>query len=104
MARRQRRQKIDLFLVVMILILLSILVAAVYIFITRHDDAFELKESLYDLSGECSLSLCDCQCYLTDHLPEVREGKICGNDCFGRLGIEGCRLVNDTCVREFKER
>lgn len=77
---------------VIAIVLLSILV------LDKSD--FELtdaQDDLYDLSGECSLSLCDCKCYKTSELPEVIQGKICGNDCYERMSIQGCELVNNTC-------
>ena len=80
----------------------AIFIVFSYSYLTRHDDAFAIRTELYDLSGECSLSLCDCQCYKTDKLPELVEGKICGNDCFGLLGIDGCELINDSCVVSYK--
>lgn len=55
------------------------------------------EKDMYDLSGECSLSLCDCRCYLTEELPEVKESKICGNDCYSMMGIKGCELVGGEC-------
>jgi hypothetical protein len=95
--------RIDPLYVFIGLVFSVILVASMYFYSTRHDDAFEIKTQLYDLSGACSLSLCDCRCYLTEELPEIIETKVCGNDCYGRLGIDGCILVNDSCQLVLKK-
>ncbi|MFP4656440.1 MAG: hypothetical protein ACLFNK_02575 [Candidatus Woesearchaeota archaeon] len=78
------------------LLLLIIIVPILY---TLIFSPVELSGSsdMYELSGRCSLSLCDCRCYFTEELPEVTNSKICGNDCYGMMDIKGCELVNDTC-------
>lgn len=100
----QKRKHFDPLYLFVGLIFLSLFVASIYFFVTRNNDAFELKTQPYDLSGKCSLSLCDCRCYPTEELPEIRDTKICGNDCFGRLGIKGCIMTNNTCELVLKQK
>ena len=76
----------------------------IFSYTQRHSDAISIRPDLYDdLSDECSLSLCDCRCYVTEEMPEVAEGKMCGNDCYGMLGIERCEMINDTCTPVYQE-
>lgn len=82
-------------------IFLSLVVVSI-LFINDYYSAFELKTQLYDLSGTCSLSLCDCKCYPTQSLPEIRENKVCGNDCYGILGIEGCVEEKGSCLINYR--
>ncbi len=82
----------------------AISVFLIFSYTQRHSDAVAIRPDLYDdLSQECSLSLCDCRCYVTEEMPEIAEGKICGNDCYGMLGIERCEMINDTCTPVYQE-
>jgi len=48
---------------------------------------------------ECRLSLCDCACYPAGMTPEeLQPGKVCGINCLGLYGIEGCRVEADSCA------
>ena len=100
--KKPKKHKFNPIILLFFLIFASIGLILIYSYITRHNDAFEIRTDLYDLSSECSLSLCDCNCYPTKFLPEIVEGKICGNDCFGFMGIVGCQKMNDSCVIEYK--
>jgi len=53
--------------------------------------------------GECSLSLCDCKCYLKGETPEEKTGKICGINCLGEFNVSGCEYRNGKCVEIYKE-
>ena len=99
---QSKEHKFGPMILLFLLIFTSIGMILGYSYITRHSDAFEIRTDLYDLSSECSLSLCDCNCHLTEFLPEIVEGKICGNDCFGFMGIIGCEKINDRWVIGYK--
>jgi hypothetical protein len=88
----------DPFVVIFLILFICILIIAGILFFMRHSDAMILITPQYDVSSECSLSLCDCSCYHTELMPEVLEQKLCANDCRGLYGIESCRLVNETCI------
>ncbi len=110
MAKKERKNqknskkiKFDSIYLLVILTVTIFTILFVYSYIIRHNDAFEIKTELYDLSEECSLSLCDCKCYPSEELPEIVERKICGNDCYGLLGIQGCSMINGTCKVEYKQ-
>ncbi len=78
------------------ILMLSLLVPITYTLVFSEIELLGERD-LYDLSGECSLSLCDCECYPTQEMPEVTEGKICGNDCYSMFDIEGCELTEEGC-------
>ena len=81
---------------ILTLVLIFILIPLLYNFIF-YPQQLSGDSDLYDLSGECSLSLCDCKCYFTNELPEVVNSKICGNKCYEVLDIKGCTLINNSC-------
>ena len=92
-------------IIYLLFIILAILIslALIYSYTIRHNDAFELRTDLYELSEECSLSLCDCNCYITNELPEIIHGKICGNDCRGIMNIDDCKMIDNKCTIVYKE-
>ncbi|MDD5112317.1 MAG: DUF333 domain-containing protein [Candidatus Altiarchaeota archaeon] len=47
---------------------------------------------------ECTLSLCDCKCHVSGTAPEEKTGQLCGINCFGEYGVEGCELKDGSCV------
>ena len=47
---------------------------------------------------ECSLSLCDCKCYLKGETPEELTGKLCGINCLGEYGVTGCEFKDGKCI------
>lgn len=55
---------------------------------------------------ECFLSLCDCKCYFDGFQPEVAEGgepRLCGINCLGEFGVEGCEYKEGKgCVEVMK--
>ncbi|RLI91476.1 MAG: hypothetical protein DRO90_02335 [Candidatus Altiarchaeales archaeon] len=54
--------------------------------------------------GECSLSLCDCKCYLRGETPEEKSGKTCELDCLSKYNISGCKYVSGRCVPVYANR
>lgn len=95
-------EKPDFLVFLFFFIFVLILLIAGILFTLRHSNAMVLINPTYDVSSECSLSLCDCTCYRTEELPEVLEQKVCANDCRGLFGIESCNLINETCIPELK--
>jgi eight-cysteine-cluster-containing protein len=53
--------------------------------------------------GECSLSLCDCKCYLKGETPEEKTGELCGINCLSEFNVSGCEYRNGKCVEIYKE-
>lgn len=51
----------------------------------------------------CSLSLCDCKCYLKGETPEEKTGRLCGINCMGEYGITGCEYKDGSCEEIFLE-
>lgn len=47
---------------------------------------------------ECTLSLCDCKCHPKGETREETDGVLCGINCLGEYGIEGCGLKNGECT------
>lgn len=53
--------------------------------------------------GECTLSSCDCKCYLKGESPEEKTGKLCGINCLGEFNVSGCEYRNGRCVGLYRE-
>jgi eight-cysteine-cluster-containing protein len=53
--------------------------------------------------GECSLSMCDCKCYLKSETPEEKTGKLCGINCLSEFNVTGCEYRNGKCVEIYEE-
>ena len=54
--------------------------------------------------GECSLSLCDCKCYLKGETPEELENKLCGVNCLEEYNVGGCKYVAGKCIPVYAEK
>jgi len=47
---------------------------------------------------ECTLSLCDCKCHPKGTTIEETTGRLCGINCKGEYGVEGCELRDGSCA------
>ncbi|MEA3254419.1 MAG: hypothetical protein U9Q22_01125 [Candidatus Altiarchaeota archaeon] len=53
---------------------------------------------------ECSLSLCDCKCYLKGEAPEESSKKLCGINCLDEYGVTGCEYREGDCVEIYVKK
>ncbi len=55
--------------------------------------------------SKCTLSLCDCKCYIKGTSPEETTGRICGINCWDiYYNIKGCIFENGECKVIYKEK
>jgi hypothetical protein len=57
----------------------------------------EVPSDECEVNSDCQLSLCDCQCYLAGETPEEQNGDLCGINCAGEYGVQGCQCSNGEC-------
>ncbi len=102
--KQKTEKKYDSLVIVFVILFVLLVIFSGILFSMRHSDASILLSPKYDVRSECSLSLCDCTCYRTENLPEVKEQKLCSNDCRGLFGISSCELVNESCIPTFVKK
>lgn len=73
-----------------------------YFYMQAPVSTIQIVPTYYNVTSSCALSMCDCRCYSTVDLPELKEHKLCASDCNAYYDIIGCQKVDDgDCVAVF---
>jgi competence protein ComGC len=81
-------------------IAIFLIIIVLFLFFLFKGNLVKSNKMVPELNGgsDCVLSLCDCQCYPSHLLPELKQNKLCGINCLDLKNISGCIKKNETCL------